>query len=60
MSNKTRKRIWPVSLLAAIAAVAMLAVVGAMAWTPGAAQAQSPLFPPANLAASPVSDPRSA
>jgi len=56
MSNKTRKRIWPVSLLAAIAAVAMLAVVGAMAWAPGAAQAQSPLFPPANLTASAVSD----
>ncbi len=51
MSNKTRKRIWPVSLFAAIAAVAMLAVVAATVWTPGTAQAQAPVVGPDGLQA---------
>ena len=54
MSNKTRKRIWPVSLAAAIGVVAMLAVLAATVWTPGPAQAQSgtPVaLPPDSLAA---------
>ncbi len=56
MSNKTRKRIWPVSLMAAIAAVAMLAVVAATVWTPGAAQAQAPVVGPGGLQATADSD----
>ncbi len=58
MSNKTRKRIWPVSLLAVIAAVAMLAVVAATVWTPGEAQAQAPppVVGPSSLAAAAASD----
>ena len=57
MSNKTRKRIWPVSLLAAIAAVAMLAVVAGTVWTPGTAQAQGPppVVGPTNLQAAAAS-----
>ena len=56
MSYKTRKRIWPVSLAAAIGVVAMLAVVATMAWAPGAARAQAPFLGPSNLTASAVSD----
>ena len=51
MSNKTRKRIWPVSLAAAIGVVALLAVMAAAMWTPSTAQAQAPLAEPANLSA---------
>ena len=56
MSNKTRKRIWPVSLVAAMGVVAMLAVLAVAALTPPAAQAQQPFAPPANLQATVVSD----
>ena len=56
MSNKTRKRFWPVSLMAAIAAVAALAVVAATVWTPGTAQAQAPVVGPDGLQATAASD----
>lgn len=56
MSNKTRKRIWPVSLATAIGVVAMLAVVAAMAWAPGSAQAQAPFLGPSDLQAAAASD----
>ncbi len=56
MSNKTRKRIWPVSLATAIGVVAMLAVVAVMAWSPGAARAQAPFLGPSSLTASAASD----
>ncbi len=51
MSNKTRKRIWPVSLVTALGVVAMLAVLAVAALTPEAAQAQAPVAGPANLQA---------
>ena len=51
MSNRTRKRIWPVSLAAAIGVVALLAMMAATVWTPSTAQAQAPLAEPANLTA---------
>ena len=41
MSNKTRKHIWPVSLIAALGIVAVLALMAATVWMPGPAQAQS-------------------
>ena len=40
MSNKTRKRIWPVSVAAVIGVVAMLAVLATVALPLGTAQAQ--------------------
>ena len=49
MSNKTRKRIWPVSLAGAIGVAAMLAVLVVVTWGTGVAQAQQP--PPAAPAA---------
>ena len=56
MSNKTRKRILPVSLATAIGVVAMLAVVATLAWTPGTARAQAPFLGPTNLQAAAASD----
>ena len=56
MSNKTRKRIWPVSLVAAIGVVAMVAALAVVALTPNAAQAQAPFAPPGNLQTTVVSD----
>jgi hypothetical protein len=56
MSNKTRKRIWPVSLATAIGVVAMLAVVATMAWAPGTARAQAPFIGPTGLQAAAASD----
>ena len=56
MSNKTRKRIWPVSMAAAIGVVAMLAVLAATMWTTGTAQAQAPFIGPQNVTAMPASD----
>ena len=41
MINKTRKHISPVSLLAALGVVAVLAVMAAVVWLPSSAQAQS-------------------
>ena len=41
MSNKTRKHIWPVSLIAALGIVAVLALMAATVWMPSPAQAQS-------------------
>ena len=41
MSNKTKKHIWPVSLLTALGIVAVLALMAATVWMPGPAQAQS-------------------
>ena len=41
MSNKTRKHIWPVSLLTALGIVAVLTLMAATVWMPGSAQAQS-------------------
>ena len=41
MSNKTRKHIWPVSLITALGIVAVLALMAATVWMPGSAQAQS-------------------
>ena len=55
MSNKTRKRIWPVSLAAAIGVVAMLAVLAATMWPANTAQAQEPLGTPSNLVATAAS-----
>ena len=55
MSNKTRKRIWPVSLAAAIGVVAMVAVLAATVWTTGTAQAQAPFLGPGNVTATAVS-----
>ena len=58
MSNKTRKRIWPVSMGAAIGVVAMLAMLAATMWMPGNAQAQTAPVPPSapqSLAAAPTS-----
>ena len=46
MSYKTRKRIWPVSLAAALGVVAALALMAATVWTPGSAQAQDAPVPP--------------
>ena len=49
MTNITRKRIWPVSLVATLGVVAMLAILAAVMWPTGAAQAQEglpPAFPP--------------
>ena len=53
MTNITRKRIWPVSLVATLGVIAMLAILAAVMWpTGGAAQAQAqaeglpPAFPP--------------
>ena len=49
MTNITRKRIWPVSLVATLGVIAMLAILAAVMWpTGGAAQAQGlpPAFPP--------------
>ena len=40
MSNKTRNHIWPVSLIAALGIVAVLALMAATVWMPGPAQAQ--------------------
>ena len=40
MSDKTRKHIWPVSLITALAIVAVLALMAATVWMPGSAQAQ--------------------
>ena len=40
MSNKTRKHIWPVSLITALGIVAVLALMAATVWMPGSAQAQ--------------------
>ena len=48
MSNQTRKRIWPVSLAAAIGVVAMLAMLSATMWGAGSAQAQVTPPPPAS------------
>ena len=45
MSYKTRKRIWPVSLAAALGVVAALALMAATVWTPDSAQAQDPPVP---------------
>ena len=56
MSNKIRKRIWPVSLATAIGVVAMLTVLAATVWGPSPAQAQQPVNPPSNLTATAVSD----
>ena len=42
MSNKTRKRIWPVSLAAALGVVAMLAMLAATVWVSNPAEAQGP------------------
>ena len=42
MSNKTRKHIWPVSLASVLGIAAMLAVMAAVVWSPGFAQAQGP------------------
>ena len=59
MSNQTRKRIWPVSLAAAIGIVAMLAMLSATMWGVGSAQAQvtppPPATEPTNLQATAVS-----
>ena len=41
MSNKTRNHIWPVSLIAALGIVAVLALMAATVWMPGPAQAQN-------------------
>ena len=48
MTNITRKRIWPVSLVATLGVIAMLAILAAVMWPTGAAQAQGlpPAFPP--------------
>ena len=40
MSDKTRKHIWPVSLITALGIVAVLALMAATVWMPGSAQAQ--------------------
>ena len=40
MSNKTRKHIWPASLAAMLGIAVMLAVMAAVVWSPGPAQAQ--------------------
>ena len=40
MSNKTRKHIWPVSLASVLGIAVMLAVMAAVVWSPGLAQAQ--------------------
>ena len=56
MSNKTRKRIWPVSLAAVIGVVATLAMLAVTVWMPGTAQAQAPFAGPANLEATADSD----
>ena len=41
MSNKTRKHIWPVSLITALGIVAVFALMAATVWMPGPTQAQS-------------------
>ena len=41
MSETTRKRIWPVSLVATLGVVTMLAIMAATIWVPGTAQAQT-------------------
>ena len=41
MSNKTRKRIWPVSLVMSIAIVGALAAFLVLATNPGASQAHA-------------------
>ena len=46
MSYKIRKRIWPVSLAAALGVVAALALMAVTVWTPGSAQAQGAPVPP--------------
>ena len=48
MTKITRKRIWPVSLVATLGVIAMLAILAAVMWPTGAAQAQGlpPAFPP--------------
>ncbi len=54
MSNKTRKRIWPVSVVAVIGMVAILAALAVTAMMPGASQAQGappPVAGPSNLQA---------
>lgn len=54
MSNKTRKRIWPVSVVAVIGMVAILAALAVTAYMPGVSQAQGappPALPPSNLQA---------
>lgn len=55
MSNKTRKRIWPVSVVAVIGMVAILAALAVTAFTPGVSQAQvgapPPVAGPSNLQA---------
>ena len=46
MKKVTRKRFWPVSLVAALAVIGLLAAVMALAGGPGAALAQTPTDPP--------------
>ena len=58
MSNKTRKRIWPVSVVAVIGMVAILAALAATALMPAVSQAQGappPALPPDGLVANATS-----
>ena len=58
MSNKTRKRIWPVSVVAVIGMVAILAALAVTAFVPGVSQAQGappPVAGPSNLQATATS-----
>ena len=57
MKNTTRKHIWPVSVVMALAVIGMLAAFVALSALPGTAQAQDPPPPPALPGTTPAGTP---